>query len=339
MDRDVSELADRDKKTSQTLDDNIIQPFRLESSFLQGRSVKLGSVMDDVLGPHGYPNPVAHLVAETMTLALLLSAMLKYDGIFTLQASGDGPVSMLVADVTAEGQVRACASYDDERVEQARQQLAALKTTESSQNHLAQYLGKGYIAFTVDPGGGADRYQGIVELKGASLVDCVQHYFNQSEHIGSGIKMAVGQRGESWRAGAIMLQHMPEDEINPEAGVGNMNQDDWRRAMILLDTCTDDELLAPDLHQNELLTRLFHEEGVRVFEPLIAHKGCRCDEARVENILLTMDPEELEYMADDDGSIVMHCEFCSRDFTFPLKVIQSKIKKKEQAATAKTDQD
>lgn len=310
----------------ETADDNIIQPFRLETSDLRGRSVRLGSVINEVLEPHGYPNPLAHLVAETMTLAALLSSMLKYEGIFTLQAQGDGPVSTLVADVTTSGDIRGCATFDAERFQHAREQLKALKAEESSQNHLAQYLGKGYIAFTVDQGKNTDRYQGIVELKGSSLVDCVQHYFNQSEQIGSGIKMAVGKRGDSWRAGAIMLQHMPEDQHNSEAGAGNVREDDWRRAMILLDTCTEDELLDDKLHSNELLMRLFHEEGVRVYDPIAVKKGCRCDTKKVERVLYSLPEDDLEHIAEEDGEIKMRCEFCSRDFVFDLETIRSTIK-------------
>lgn len=89
-------------------DDNVIQPFRLESSSFRGRMVRMGGVLDDILGPHDYPKPIAHLVAEVVTLTALLSSMLKYDGIFTLQAKGDGPVGMLVADMMSDGQIRAC---------------------------------------------------------------------------------------------------------------------------------------------------------------------------------------------------------------------------------------
>lgn len=337
MDDETDLKAGDEFSVFEEADDNVIQTFQLEASSLRGRLVRLGSVLNDVLEPHDYPEPVAHLVAETMTLALLLSSMLKYEGIFTLQTRSDGPVSMVVADVTSEGQVRGCASFDVERLDHARAQIAALDITEGSQNHLAQYLGKGYIAFTVDQGRNTDLYQGIVELKGASLVDCVQHYFNQSEQIGSGIKMAVGRRGRRWRAGGIMLQHMPEDQKNPQAGRGNINEDDWRRSMVLMDTCTDHEFLDPGLHSNELLVRLFHEEGVRVFTPIDVVKGCRCNSEKVEGILAMMTDEDIDYMTID-GKISMHCEFCSRDFVFDLKQIQGKIRgKAEKPAETRKD--
>lgn len=307
--------------------DNFVQSFQLESSNLRGRVVRLGSVVDEVLDAHGYPLPISHLVAETMTLTLALSSMLKYEGIFTLQAQGDGPLRMLVADFTSEGIVRGCASFDEDRFQKSREQISALKTTESAQNHLAQYLGKGYIAFTVDQSHHADRYQGIVELKGSSLVDCVQHYFNQSEQIGTGIKMAVGLRDGQWRASAIMLQHMPEENINSQAGVGNTREDDWRRAMILLDSCTEDELLSSVLGTDELLFRLFHEEGVRVYDRHEVRKGCRCDSQRVENILYSMSEDDVEHM-DVDGNIVMTCEFCSTSYTYPTKDVLKELSKR-----------
>ncbi len=306
--------------------DNFTQTFRLEKTNLRGRIVRLGGVLDEILHAHDYPLPVAHLTAEMVTLSLALSSMLKYEGIFTLQTQGDGPISMLVSDVTSAGVTRGCAAFDKERLQVAREQLSALKTTESSQNHLAQYLGKGHIAFTVDQGQHTDRYQGIVELQGSSLVDCVQHYFNQSEQIGSGIKMAVGKRGDHWRACAIMLQNMPEEDANDLAGVTNLEADDWRRTMILLDSCTDDEFLDQDLSANDLLYRLFNEEGVRVYDPQPVEKGCRCDRARVDNILQSMSVEDIRDMVVD-GSITMTCEFCSTDYVFdPDAVLKQKKK-------------
>lgn len=284
------------------------------------------TTVDEILAAHNYPLPIAHLVGETATLTVALSSMLKYEGIFTLQAQGDGPLKMLVSDMTSDGNLRACASFNEERFQNSREHLSALKTVEGDKNHLAQYLGKGYIAFTVDHGAHTDRYQGIVELSGASLVDCVQHYFNQSEQIGTGIKMATGERGGIWRSAAIMLQHMPEDHKNSEAGTGNIREDDWRRAMVLLDSCTDDELLDPNMSAEELLFRLFHEEGIRIYDPHPVKKNCRCDVDRVKNILYTLTPDDLEYVTVD-GKVSMTCEFCSKKYEFPSAEVGQMISK------------
>jgi molecular chaperone Hsp33 len=280
-------------------------PFQLEVSGLRGRIVRLNRVVDDILSPHGYPDAVNRLLAETVTLCALLSSMLKYEGIFTLQTSGDGPVPMLIADMTSAGQVRGCAGIREGQKEH----LAALPNT-----GISNLLGKGYIAFTVDQGSHAERYQGIVELKGETLVDSIQHYFAQSEQIGTGIVLAVGQGTDGhWQAQGIMLQQMPEER--GKSPPGQAEEDDWRRAMILLQSCRNDEWLDPALTPHDILRRLFHEEGVRVYAPHPVTKGCRCDRARVESVLKMMSEEDRRDMTVD-GKIVMTCEFCNTDFVF-----------------------
>lgn len=283
----------------QQADDDVIQPFQLEKSQLRGRAVRMGKVLDDILGPHDYPEPVARLVAESIMLSTLLSSMLKYEGIFTLQTKGDGPVSLLVSDMTSKGEVRGCAGFDRERVAKYGDETDLLPL----------FLGKGYLAFTVDQASRTDSYQGIVELKGKSLVECVQHYFTQSEQIGTAIRMEVGYAAGKWRGGAIMLQNMPEDPKNPNPS----QKEDWSRAVVLMESAKTQELLDPHLHSQALLFRLFHEEGVRVFKPQDVTKGCRCDSEKVQRVLATLPRDDLEYLKDS-GTIKMHCEFCSRDF-------------------------
>jgi molecular chaperone Hsp33 len=275
--------------------------------------VRIGSVLDEILGPHNYPIPVAHLVAESIVLSALLASMLKYEGIFTLQTKGDGPVSMLVSDVTSKGEVRGCASFDADRV----------KKYGDDTDLLPLFLGKGYLAFTVDQKGKADRYQGIVELKGKSLVECVQHYFTQSEQIATAIRLKVEQKDGKWRGGAIMLQNMPEDPKKLNATY----KEDWNRSTILLESAKDHELTDPDMHSQELLLRLFHEEGVRVYKPLDISKGCRCDNEKVQQVLATLSKDDVEYLKES-GTIKMHCEFCSKDFVLEPDSIKKSPGKK-----------
>lgn len=285
--------------------DNFVQPFELESSRLRGRIVRLGSVLDDILNAHkSYPEDVLQLTGETLALCVMLSSMLKYDGIFTLQAQGDGPVPMLVADVATGGKIRACASFSAER-------LAA----EPHTGNPAALLGNGYMAFTVDQGENTDRYQGIVELKPGSLIASVQHYFTQSEQISTGMVMKAGRVNGQWRASGIMVQQMPEDSESYNKGGSNVHEDDWRRTMVLLGSVRDEELIDPSLDAEDLLYRLFHEEGVRVYEPQELERTCRCSPERLKNILSTMSNEDIDDMVVD-GKIVMTCEFCSRDYAF-----------------------
>jgi molecular chaperone Hsp33 len=176
-------------------------------------------------------------------------------------------------------------------------------------------VGSGYIAFTVDQGEDTDRYQGIVELAGSTLAECAQHYFRQSEQIQAGIKLSVGRagRGGTWRGGGMMLQRVP-----PEGGysvIADDVEDGWRRAMVLMSSATAEELVDPDLAPRRLLFRLFHEDGVRVYDTHRLEARCRCSRERIEGILRLFSPSELEEMRLE-GVTTVTCEFCNQSYVF-----------------------
>ena len=288
--------------------DDLVQPFRIDPFALRGRLVRLGPTVDRILSQHDYPEPVAAILGEAITLAVVLSGMLKYDGIFTLQTKSDGPVRLIVADVTTEGAVRGYAQYDRER-------LAAMAVQPGISPSVPALIGGGYIAFTVDQGEHTERYQGIVELVGATLAECAQHYFRQSEQIQAGIKLSVARagRGGAWRAGGLMLQRVP-----PEGGYGVIAddvEDGWRRAMVLMSSATAAELVDPELSPHRLLYRLFHDEGVRVFETHPLEARCRCSKERIAGILRSFPQSDIEEMRAEK-TVSVTCEFCNTRYDF-----------------------
>jgi molecular chaperone Hsp33 len=289
--------------------DDLVQPFRIDPFALRGRLVRLGPAIDRILSQHAYPEPVAAMLGEAITLAVVLAGALKYDGIFTLQTKGDGPIRLMVADVSTAGAVRGYAQYDAAKLE------GALSGVGAGAPSVPGLVGSGYIAFTVDQGEDTDRYQGIVELAGSTLAECAQHYFRQSEQIQAGIKLSVGRagRGGTWRGGGLMLQRVP-----PEGGFGVIAddvEDGWRTAMVLMSSATAEELVDPDLPPHGLLFRLFHEQGVRVYQTHSLEARCRCSRERIEGILRLFPTAELEDMRKE-GVTTVTCEFCNQSYLF-----------------------
>ena len=190
------------------LGDDVVQPFQIEGIGVRGRVVRLGPLIDRALKRHAYPEPVSRMVGEALALTAMFASALKFDGRFTFQAQGNGPVELLVADFEAPGNLRAYAHMNRERVDEL---VAAGKTSTSD------LLGEGHLAMTIDPGPHMDRYQGIVPLDPTGLVESAHEYFMRSEQIATRIRLAVGPLmsreagGETethWRAGAIMIQHL-----------------------------------------------------------------------------------------------------------------------------------
>jgi len=288
--------------------DDLVQPFRIDPYALRGRLVRLGPTVDRILSQHDYPEPVAAILGEAITLAVVLAGALKYDGIFTLQTKSDGPVRLIVADVSTEGAVRGYAQYD-------RGRLGEVPARPGASPSVPELIGRGYIAFTVDQGEDTERYQGIVELIGATLAECAQHYFRQSEQIQAGIKLSVARAGPdgAWRAGGLMLQRVP-----PEGGysvIADDVEDGWRRAMVLMSSATPAELVDPDLTPRRLLFRLFHEDGVRVFETHPLEARCRCSRERIAGILRSFPQQDVDEMRREEV-ISVTCEFCNTRYDF-----------------------
>ena len=292
--------------------DDLVQPFQIDSVGLRGRLVRLGPSVDAVLRRHDYPASVARLLGEAMALAACLAAALKYEGVFTLQARGEGAVRFLVADVTSAGHMRGYAAFDQEKVD-------AILAQEPEPT-AARLFGGGHLAFTVDQGRDTQLYQGIVPLEGSSLADSIHHYFQQSEQIATAIKVVCGSVDGAWRAAALMVQRLPEEDTGDSFLAGEAREaaeDGWRRAVILLGSATRGEMLDPGLDANTLLYRLFHEDGVRVFTSRHVEERCRCGtRERIAGILGSLAVEEITDLKLDDGSVTVTCEFCRRTERF-----------------------
>jgi molecular chaperone Hsp33 len=298
-----------------TIPDDLVQPFQVDPFRLRGRLIRLGPAIDEILTRHAYPDPVAEMLGMAIALAVTLARALKYEGVFTLQTKGDGPVRMMVADVTTAGALRGYAQFDQEKL--ARAMAAAQASGNDLQGSVPRLLGAGYLALTVDQGEHTDRYQGIVELNGATLAQCIHHYFRQSEQVEAGLKVAVARVPDAagvkrWRAGCLMIERLPaeEDETKRDA-----EDEGWRRAMILMSSSTSQELVDPLLAPEALLYRLFHEDGVRAYRPRPLAAQCRCSRGRVETMLCALGSDDLTDMTVD-GKILVTCEFCSKVYAF-----------------------
>lgn len=296
---------------------DFVLPFQLEESGLRGRLVRLDDAAELILSRHGYPAAPSMLLGEAVALTAALSATVKFEGKFTLQAQSDQraagarPIRTLVADVDTGGHLRGYAAFDADEV-------AALPSDASP----ARMFGGGYLAFTVERGGGRGRYQGIVPLEGETLAESVHHYFRQSEQIPTGLRLACAQDADGrWRAAALLVQRVPDtggeaiaggQDALPRPDPETWEEDEgYMRAMALLATLTDAELLSTDLAPESLLYRLFHEDGVRVWDASQLTGHCACPADKFDDLLTRLPRDEVE-ACKIDGIVSVTCEFCGK---------------------------
>jgi molecular chaperone Hsp33 len=317
--------------------DDSILPFQVEALDLRGRVVRFGPAIDAILSRHNYPAPVAKLVGEAIVLTVLLGSTLKFEGRFILQTQSDGPVRMLVIDYTTPGKVRACARFDRARV------TAAI---DSGAANAGALLGRGHLAMTIDQGPDTARYQGIVALEGKDLEHAAHEYFLRSEQIPTKVRLAVAEQllagadgaHHRWRAGGLLLQFLPrspERARQPDLDPGDVPEgmelpvlpedDAWVEGRSLVATVEDLELLDPDVSAEQLLYRLFHQRGVRVFRSRDLHAQCSCSREGVERMLRSFPQDDRDHMVEN-GKITVTCEFCNSTYVFtPMEVSESPL--------------
>lgn len=297
-----------------------VYSFLIDGGISKGQAVRLTETLDVILGQHRYPERVGSFLAEACTLAVLLSASIKYDGLFTLQIQSDGPVSTLVVNMTSDGKIRGYARFDEQRLEEAEKKMA-----EQPSAPVPAFFGQGALSFIVEQPGDAENYQGVVALERATLAECVHQYFRQSEQIETAVRLSVGKPDSSnagWSCGAVMLQRMPADKktfskLGPEE-----IEEIWRTAVILLNSVTDRELQDVKLPVEKLVHRLYHLNDLHVFMPKKLEFGCRCSQEKVREMLKRFSPEDRKDMVVD-GKIKVDCQFCGRSYTLTLKDLES----------------
>jgi molecular chaperone Hsp33 len=291
----------------QAIADDRIGVFQIEGWPVRGRIVRLGDAIETVLSAHHYPEPVANLLGELCALAALVGSSLKFEGRLIIQVQGNGPVRFAVCDYETVGEFRGYCRFDPDAVEAVSQDFAApgAKTL----------LGDGLFIMTLDQGPDMDRYQGVTPIEGETLAHAAEQYFAQSEQTPTKIRLAVGQvttdQGTRWRAGGMLIQNIASDDAR------GSTEEAWDRTRAFFLSLGEDELLDPDLSSETLLWRLFHEDGVRVFDHQLLRAVCKCSQERIASVIASFSAEERSDMIEADGMVRVTCEYCSTTYELP----------------------
>ena len=289
---------------------DVLHKFIFDNTDIRGEIVTLHKSLDEILSKQHYPFSVAQLLGEFTAAVALLSSTLKFEGILTLQARGDGPLQLIMAEASNLG-------LNDKKQLRGIAKLAQSDADNSAVDRfignsgLPNLVGKGILSITIDPSKG-NRYQGIVPLEEPSLADCLQQYFAQSEQLPT--RLWLASDGET--ATGLLLQQLPQQEADHET-----NQQAWSNRVQLANTITVEELLS--LGHRELLTRLFHEEGVRIFEPTPFGFGCSCSKERSSRALKHLGKDDAEALLAEQGAIVVNCEFCGAEYRYDARDIDT----------------
>ncbi len=265
---------------------DVLQRFLFDGLAIRGEWLNLTASWQAAKQYHQYPDAVMQQLGEALAAATLLSATIKFEGNLILQAQGDGALKSLVAQSTNEREIRGWAHCEEN----------------AAGSNLPDLLGTGRLVLTIKPDKG-EPYQGIVSLTGERLATAVETYFTQSEQLKTRLWLFANEH----QAAGLLIQELPAQQEGDAL-------EDWRRIEALANTISKDELLT--LPCKEVLHRLFNEESVRLFEAEAVSFKCRCSEQKIESTLLSLGRTAIDEILQEQGDIIVDCEFCSQQYKF-----------------------
>ncbi len=274
-----------------------LQRFVFENTPIRGNLVNLTSTLQLALNKQHLPAGLKRALGELMAASALLTATLKMSGSLVLQIQSKGALKLLVVECNSEFGIRATAKWKGEV---------------SDEQSLFDLLSQGQFMITLDPKDGRQAYQGIVALEGDSISTILENYMLRSEQIDTKIWLHCDGNA----AAGMLLQKLPDtmNQITKSEDLSTQDLDAWNRIGHLADTITDDELL--NLPTETILTRLFHEEDVRLFEASNTKFHCSCSRESVSGMLRMLGNDEITSIIEEQGKIEVNCDFCNSHYSF-----------------------
>ncbi len=263
-----------------------ITRFLFDKANIRGEIASLNKVWQSMQTNHNYPDIIRNYLGEVVVASVLLSATLKFEGSMTIQASGDGALTLMVVECRNDFGVRGVAKYEEPLPEE---------------NDLKTLLGDGNLVITIEQAKTKERYQGIVALEGNSIAEFLEGYLIRSEQLETRIFLASDDKA----VGGLLLQQLPGQSDD---------EDSWDRITHLGSTIKQEELLGLDT--KEILHRLYHEEDIRLFDPAAIYFKCTCSREKVTNMLRSISHQEASDIIKEQGNISVDCEFCGKEYQF-----------------------
>lgn len=270
-----------------------LRRFLFEEEEIRGSIVRLGTTWQQLQNTEDYPDIVRSVLGEAAAATALLGRNLKFDGRLTLQMQGGEHLRLLVMQSDNQLRLRGLARYGD-----------------NVPGNFTELVDGGALCVTVESAKKAERYQSIVPLSEIDLAECLGLYYQQSVQLPT---LFMLQSSETEAVG-LMLQALPERK----AGSGR-----WRR--LLEEVRGLDVTRMSHVDDEVLLTALFPDDDIRLFEPESVLFHCDCSDERIDNMLRMLGPDELKDLIAQQDPVEIHCEFCNQRYERPAEVIYALI--------------
>ena len=256
-----------------------------------------------------HTTPVATAaLGRTLAAASMLGNALKGDGAsVTLQIKGDGPLGTILAVSDNEGNVRG--KVDDPAVD--------LPLRPDGKLDVGAAVGHEGMLTVIRDLNMKDPYVGSVSLLGGEIAEDLAAYFVESEQIPTacGLGVLVDRDRSVLTAGGYLIQLLP--------GAGEEIVSRVERGIMAAGCVT--ALLRADSDPESLLRRVMPDFELEILEKSPVEYRCYCSRERMEKALISLGPEEMRSLIDEQGSAEMTCRVCDSGQKYTREDLEGRL--------------
>lgn len=249
------------------------------------------NIVQEITRHHHTSALAAAALGRTITVGAMMGAMLKEGSKLTIKIEGNGPLGLMIVDVTSEGGVRGFVAHPD----------VELPLKSNGKLDVGQGVGRGTLSVTKSLSL-KQNYATQVQLQSGEIGDDFSFYFLKSEQTPSvvAVGVLVGVDYSILQSGGWIIQLMPD-----------ATEEDFNAV---------EELVKMMPQPTTLLETKSIQEGVEGLLPGIqwidqkqSFEYCTCSIDRFVSGIATLNVPEINEMIDEGGCDI-RCEFCGKKY-------------------------
>lgn len=265
-------------------------------------------------------SPVATAaLGRLLTGASLMGAQLKQRrAALTVRIKGDGPLGVMVASATSDGNVRGFVGNPNCETEYY----------ENGHINVGKAVGSNGTLYVVRDYGTGEPYTGVVELVSGEIAEDITSYYANSEQIPTVCALGVlldKQDGALLLAGGILIQLLP--------GATQDICDKLEANIKKLESVTT--MMAKGMAPLDMCRAALEGFELEVLDEMPVHYYCTCSRQRVEQSFASIPDDQLRGMINSTGNVEAVCHYCNKKYLFTAKEIEDFIKERKERSKAK----
>ena len=238
-------------------------------------------------------------LGRALAAASMMGNALKEEGAsLTLQLKGGGPLGTVLAVSDSLGNVRGTVDYPQ----------VELPLREDGKLNVGAAVGSEGTLTVIRDLGMKEPYIGSVALLGGEVAEDLAAYFVESEQVPTacGLGVLVDRDLSVRAAGGYLIQLLP--------GAGDEVAEQVESGILLAGSVTD--LLDGRDDPEALLRTVLPGFQLEILERSAVEYRCYCSRERMERALISLGPDELRDILEEQGEAVLTCRFCDQTQTF-----------------------